>query len=331
MGVVVPTYNRAEFLSETLNAIIGQSRQPDQIVVVDDGSTDDTATVLARYASVVRVTRIANSGDLVARNTGLRMLNTDLVAFCDSDDIWRPDFLATMEELWTREPRTRAAYSDFVILRNGIWEEKGKFSNAPSGFWSDLRPIGTHLGIFDFPIVPRLIGFQPFFQSCLVVDRRFFLEIGAWDENVSRIVGGDFATTLRLGEHPHFGIIQRPLVGIRKHAGNYSADVQKMNLGDALVLERVLNDRPSLLPYATLIRTSIARRRQEALSTAFSTKDFSAVLQIYGLLPSDARNKSTRIKHAVANLPTPFSRSMAAMLDVAGSLRSQIERLLRAR
>ena len=121
IGVVVPTYNRAGFLPETLDAILGQTRPPDAIVVVDDGSTDETPSVLARYAPRVKALRITNSGELVARNTGVAALATDLVAFCDSDDLWRPGFLAAMEALWRAEPGTRAAYgvSSSSALGNG--------------------------------------------------------------------------------------------------------------------------------------------------------------------------------------------------------------------
>ena len=323
IGVVVPSYNRAGLLPETLDAILGQTRPPDEVVVVDDGSTDDTQAVLARYAGRVRAIRIANGGDLVARNTGLREMGSDLVAFCDSDDLWRPGFLAAMERLWQAEPRTRAAYGNFVIVRDGVWEQAEKFAAAPAGFWDGLRALGPDIAVFDAPILPRVVGYQPFFPSAMVVDRRAFLAIGGWDEAVSRIVGTDFATALRVAEHAPLGIVRAALVGIRKHGDNFSGDVQKMNLGDALILEHVLRTRPTLAPHEGLIRASIAQRRRAALETAFARGDLAAVREIFALLPGEARGGVVRVKHAVAALPAPLGRALGALLRAAGSARAR--------
>jgi hypothetical protein len=166
-------------------------------------------------------------------------------------------------------------------------------------------------------VVKRLLAFQPLFPSCLIADRAFLLSIGGWDESVGRTLGSDFATALRLAEHPPLGIVRRPLVGIRKHAGNFSADVQAMNLGDAWVLECVLASRPSLAPLAPAFRASIRRRRLEALDTAFARRDFPAVRQIAGTL--GALPGKARIKRLVAGLPGPVRGPVAAGLLGLGS------------
>ena len=113
ISVVVPTYNRSHLIRETLDAILAQTHAPHEIIVVDDGSTDDTRTVLASYGERIRAISIANSGDLVARNTGLRIAQGHLVAFCDSDDLWMPGYLAEMSAQWRAEPRLLSCYSDF--------------------------------------------------------------------------------------------------------------------------------------------------------------------------------------------------------------------------
>ncbi|WP_428662829.1 glycosyltransferase family 2 protein [Reyranella sp.] len=322
VGVVIPTYNRAALLPATLDAVLAQTLPPDEIIVVDDGSQDDTDAVLRRYASKVRHVRIANSGDLVARNIGVRATKCDLVAFCDSDDLWRPGFLAAMASLWQAEPKTRCGYADFVTVHDGKWSSTSKFSSAPAEFWRGLRTAGsgTALGWFDEPLVDRLVAFQPFFPSCMVADRAFFLSVGGWDEAVSRIVGTDFATALRMAEHPPLGVVRgAPLVGIRKHGGGFSADVQAMNLGDSRILEHVLATRPSVAPYAGLIRDSIVDRRLGALDTAFARGDFQAVRDIRAMIPSQKLPLTSRAKSWVASLPAPLRRGVAMSLLAAGS------------
>ncbi|MFC0406736.1 glycosyltransferase family 2 protein [Roseomonas elaeocarpi] len=324
ISVVVPTYNRAALLGETLDAILNQSLRPHEIIVVDDGSTDGTAAMLAaRYGGLVTACRIPNSGDLAARNFGLASASGDLVAFCDSDDLWHPDFLGAMAALWAAEPRTRVAFANFTILQDGQHGTARKFDAAPPGYWGGLRPVTPDGGaVFDAPIVDRLIHFQPFFPSCMVADRRFLLGIGGWDASVGRVVGTDFATALLLAEHAPFGVVSRPLVEIRKHAGNYSADVQAMNLGDAAILEHVLRRRPSLVQHAAAIRDSAARRRADALDIAFGRHDHAAVRQIYAQLPGGHRGWRTRLKLGVSTLPPPLPRFLGGTLLALGSWRA---------
>jgi hypothetical protein len=323
VSVVIPSFNRADLLPETLEAVLGQTSPAEQVIVVDDGSTDGTpAMVEASFGSRVTLRRIANSGDLAARNRGLAAASGDLVAFCDSDDLWHPDFLAEMRMLWQAEPYLLAGFANFRIVRGGHWEEGDKFADAPAGFWDGLRKLGEDRLAFDRPIVERLIRFQPFFPSCLVADRRFLLGTGGWDESVGRTVGTDFATMLRLTEHAPLGILRRPLVGIRKHAANYSADVQAMNLGDAAILEQLLAQRPSLRHLSAGIRESIAHRRRQALDTAFARRDFAAVRAIFAMLPESGRGRMQRLKAAVARLPRPLGAVVGDLLLRLGSLRA---------
>jgi glycosyltransferase involved in cell wall biosynthesis len=290
-------------ITETIATVLAQTRRADQIIVVDDGSTDDTSSVLAGFGDQIQVISIRNSGDLVARNTGLRAATSELVAFCDSDDLWKPEFLAEMVFFWESGNHPLCAYSDFHHVRDGRWEEVSKFSSAPAGYWDDLESLeGAHF-LFRAPTFRSLLSFQPFFCSCMIVDRERFVSVGGWDEGVSRSVGCDFATTLRIGEHPPIGVLQKPLVGIRKHAGNFSGDVQKMNLGDAHVLEYVLATRPTLAPYAAEIRASINDRRLDAFDTAFARGDFAAVKSISELLPSGWYGLRHHVKRTIAASP----------------------------
>ncbi len=310
ISVVIPSYNRVELVPETLDRIFAQTIHAAEIFVVDDGSTDSTETVLAAYAGRIRVIRIPNAGDLVARNTGLRAATGDLVAFCDSDDLWQPDHLAAMAQFWSSGQGPVAAYADFQEVRDGQWSGTSKFASAPAGYWAGMTPIDSTHVLFNRPIVSDLLQFQPFFPSCMVVDRERFLALGGWDEGVSRMVGCDFATTLRIAEHPPIGVLRQPTVGIRKHAGNFSGDVHRMNLGDADVLDYVLATRPSLAPSAAEIRRSIVQRRLAAFDTAFARGDFNAVNAILKILPATALTPRHRVKTLVSNLPLPI-RSLA--------------------
>jgi glycosyltransferase involved in cell wall biosynthesis len=90
VSVVIPTYNRADRLPETLASVFGQTYRDLEVVLVDDGSTDATATVVAQCDPRLRYTRQANAGVSAARNRGLREVRGEFVCFLDSDDLWEP-------------------------------------------------------------------------------------------------------------------------------------------------------------------------------------------------------------------------------------------------
>lgn len=309
ISVVVPTFNRSYVIHETLDCIIGQTRKVDEIIVVDDGSTDETRSVLARYGDQLHVISIQNSGDLVARNVGLQAAKGDLVAFCDDDDFWREDYISSMANFWELYTKPICAYSNFSEVIDGKWSYRSKFDKAPDGYWSKLDIIDGDYAQFTDPVVRELIAFQPFFTSCLMVDRKRFLALGGWDEGVSRMIGCDFATALRAAEHPPIGIMRRPVVGIRKHAGNISGDVQRMNLGDADVLKYVLSTRPTLAAYAPTISQSIDSRRLAAFDTAFARGDFVAARQIVALLSGRPQGLKHWLKRTITQFP-PILRKL---------------------
>jgi glycosyltransferase involved in cell wall biosynthesis len=316
ISVVIPTFNRAHLIGETLASIFAQTLPAFEIIVVDDGSTDETPEILARLGNRVRTIRVANGGPLAARNVGLRAAQTGLVAFCDDDDLWMPHFLETMAAQWQARPDLVACYANFRILRDGMLSATSKFDDAPSEYWCELQRDEQGCGTFETPVVERLIAFQPFFPSALVVRRDAFLAAGGWDDAVNRrYVSGDFATALRLANLPPLGVTAEPLVAIRKHDRNISGDNQKMNLGEALVLEHVLQNRPELAPLDGTIRNSIARRRRDALGIAFWRRDFKAVADIYAMLPAELRGLKEFAKYLIAALPAPLSGIAAAMVS----------------
>jgi glycosyltransferase involved in cell wall biosynthesis len=320
VSVVIPSYNRADLLPFTLDAVLAQTTQPREVIVVDDGSSDATLTLLARYQPRVTAIAIRNSGSIAARNAGLRATVGTRVAFCDSDDLWRPDFLERMAALWSAEPRLRVAYSNFHTVRDDVWSAGTKFDEAPPNYWNDLRLLGQGIGVFDQPIVDRVVKWQPFFQSAVVVDRATLLHAGGWDEGVGRTIGDDFGTVLRMAEFVPFGVLFEPLVGIRKHPGNFSANVRAMNLGDANILEYVLATRPSLARHEALIRQSVAQRRRDALESAFSDGDFAAVRAIYERLPAWSISNKLKLKHLLAGLPMPLAAGLAQIFSGARSI-----------
>ena len=94
ISCIVPVYNGEHFLAEALDSVLAQSHPPMEIIVIDDGSTDGTPEVVARYREHVRYHRQENAGPAAARNAGLDIARGELIAFHDADDLWHPEKLA---------------------------------------------------------------------------------------------------------------------------------------------------------------------------------------------------------------------------------------------
>ena len=118
ISVVIPTYNSAGFIASTLDSVLDQSLSPEEILVMDDGSTDQTVRLLSRYQPRVTVLQQTNKGVADARNALCRHVCGDVIAFLDHDDIWHSDYLKVQHESVARFPDAAACFSGHVIFHN---------------------------------------------------------------------------------------------------------------------------------------------------------------------------------------------------------------------
>ena len=115
ISVIVPTYNSARFIGEALESILAQSLPPAQIIVVDDGSTDNTAEVVGRYRDRrIQYIKQSHGGVASARNTGLDAARGEYITFLDADDRWRPIFIEMMHAYLSEDPTAGSVFSNFV-------------------------------------------------------------------------------------------------------------------------------------------------------------------------------------------------------------------------
>lgn len=117
ISVVIPCYNAARFLRETLASVLRQTYPAFEVIVVDDGSTDESASIAASYGPPVRVIRQENQGESVARNRGISAAEGDWVALLDADDLWEPQKLERQVEVALGLPTSYACvYNDFYMF-----------------------------------------------------------------------------------------------------------------------------------------------------------------------------------------------------------------------
>lgn len=205
VSVVIPTYNRAELIPATLDSVFSQTFQYLEVVVVDDGSTDNTLEVLGRYGSAIRVVRQANQGEGAARNAGIDAARGKYIAFVDSDDLWEPSKLLI---------QMRALQDS----NEGMW-----IYCLAYAFESDTMRVQSLLGDTD-PIHEGFVGSEliksNFIPSpTVVVRKRALSEVGGFS---SLRMGADWELWLRIAAKYPILRVPQVLAGYRLHPGMIS-------------------------------------------------------------------------------------------------------------
>ena len=208
-SVVIPTYNRLEFLKQALSSVWAQSHNDYEIIVVDDGSTDGTKDYLAALGGRIKALYQPNKGPAAARNLGVKQGIGNYVAFLDSDDVWLPWTLATFHKLILSHQQPSLLCAAVVVFDGNVPDVKqGK---VKAEYFGDYLQSGND---------PSYMG-----GSALVVKKDIFDSANGFDENM--LVAEDHDFCLRIGMSRGFVLVNSPVtVAIRRHIGNMSTSPQ---------------------------------------------------------------------------------------------------------
>jgi len=314
VSAILPTFNRADFLESALNAILSQLVPPDEIIVIDDGSTDHTDAILQKFAKYIRSARIKNSGAPVARNAGDYLATGEWLWFCDSDDIWSPLYLSRVHGLLNANPQPRFVFGNFRLVREDVWDIATKFESAPPGFWgAGASPRGKKDWLVTDSLYARLLTFQPIFHSTLVVSRDLFDAIGGYNPSFARTGSEDFEFILRCAAHAPAGVIGEALVGIRRHTGNFSADQLHNLLGEIAILRYARAHHAAAAGCRAAIDDQIVRRSLQSLELAFSAGDYELVRSLTASLKPNPAGLKPQIKMLLAAMPPAVRDPIVAL------------------
>lgn len=198
ISVIIPTYNRANLIEISVRSVLDQTYDNLEVIVVDDGSIDDTQEVIER----IRDTRVvyrklpSNQGVSNARNVGVSMATASLIAFQDSDDRWRKDKLEKQMEYWQAHPEYSMVYSSYLYHT-----EEGESYQVPSeNIQGELE--GT---IFTSLLLRNTIG-----APTMLMQKDCFLQCGGFDLSYKSLEDWEFV--LRFAKEYQVGFMREPLV-----------------------------------------------------------------------------------------------------------------------
>lgn len=302
ISLVIPTYNRGHLIAETLDSALAQDPPFFEIIVVDDGSTDDTVAVLAPYAGRVQLLGGPNGGVQQARNRGVAVARGDFIALCDSDDLLAPHYVGKMQAWLRANPACNSIYSNFVTFdEHGVHADK--FSTAPPGYFDGAQRSGSFWHAIP-DLYQRLLAFQPLFPSGNIVRRAVYNALEGYDTRFNGVGAEDFEFALRLVEAGETALCAEPLLRIRRHGGNDSTDNVRQVSGTIQILEFALAHHRSAARYRESILESMEERRLDVFNGAFARGSFDIARPVLALLRHPPKDKKFRLKAMITRLPS---------------------------
>ncbi|MGO4389223.1 glycosyltransferase family 2 protein [Microvirga sp. 2YAF29] len=267
ISVVITCYNNGAFISDAIDSVLQQTKAHliDKIVVVDDGSTDDSWDVLDSLRPRdhrIELLRENRRGPSYCRNRGIECTESEWIAILDGDDIWLP---TKIEQQWNKiqeVPDLGLIYTGYSIFKNleqGATRAKVRNLERSSDTQSDYFR-------YDGPVIP----------STVMVRRREFNHVGGFDADVRIFEDTEFFA--RIAGVAKFGFIAESLVLKRVHSGAITASWASLMAHHAYVAFRICERSPRLLP---LIPRRLADRARKLGNTAISANDVNGAKDFY--------------------------------------------------
>jgi glycosyltransferase involved in cell wall biosynthesis len=227
ISVVMPVWNMASSLERSVNTILNQTYRDFELIVVDDGSSDETPQILARLACSDRRIRLlhqSNSGIVVALNLGVREASGKYIARADGDDLYEPERFDLQRRYLDSNPDVVLLCCDYYL---SYPDGTGRLMTLPVGHMDILR---------------RLLRRNEIMHSSVMLRRQSLIDAGGYSEGWRHLE--DYELWFRLARHGQVASIQRPLAQYRIHAGGVSQKMEIYQIRRSLLLRlRILLTR----------------------------------------------------------------------------------------
>jgi glycosyltransferase involved in cell wall biosynthesis len=220
VSVIIPSYNSAKYLGDAVDSVLSQAFRDFEVIVIDDGSTDNTEALIRGYGEAVRYIRQRNAGVAAARNRGINESRGHYVAFLDADDTWHPNKLQEQVTALRKNPGYLACYTAFTVVGSDLTPLRNIRKKRPGKTLEDLLLLGNVVG-----------------SICTFLCERSLFEIaGGFDPLLSQCA--DWDMWVRIAGRTEFLYLDVPLATYRQHSANMSRDAALLERDSLRVLEK---------------------------------------------------------------------------------------------
>jgi glycosyltransferase involved in cell wall biosynthesis len=305
-AVIVPTLNRAHYIAEAIDSLLAQTRKPDRIIVVNDGSTDDTLSVLNAFSGRIEVVSKSNGGKATAINMAMPLVQSDCVWVFDDDDVALPDALQRHLEALEENPDTGFTYSPLLVGYSG---EDGRIVPQHEARLPKVDRDEFFIRLMELSFIQG--------QPAVVARTECLFRIGLFDERLVR--SQDYDIVLRLARYYLPARIEEPTFIQRRHSGTRGTLAQAYSSADPfaqwskynrIFITELLDD----LPLTSYVRKSDAFNERTARIQRF------AIATRHGLLDHAERDLA-RIVEGEGGLTVEERRILIPSLTFFTALR----------
>ena len=208
IAIIIPAFNAAAYIAETLDSVLAQTLPAAEIIVVDDGSADNSAEIAAGFSPRVKVLRQKNSGTAGARQSGAGVTDSELILSVDADDVLLPSALATLADALRANPAAALAVGAAEMWTPGAANPSVP---DPDVVWPDEKHFWRDL----------LHGNRIRTSGCVLMRRAALIAAGGWDADRRLLGTEDWELWLRLVEQGPFVRVPEPVLKYRLHPGSF--------------------------------------------------------------------------------------------------------------
>ena len=249
VSVVIPTYNYGQYIVGAVESVLNQTFRDMEVIVVDDGSADNTRELMAEFGDKIRYIYQPNRGLPAARNTGIRAGRGEYVAILDSDDLWLPQKLSVQVPLLDSRPEVGLVYTDAFVFDG-----------------ETQVTIGTHRDACPHPagrIVAQLLFMCVMLTPTPLIRRSVLDKVGLFAEDKAIKGCEDWDLWIRIAKVYDIDYIDQPLAKYRLHSSNMSRDPELMKLSSLNVLWKAFADPALAKELKRLRRRAFSRIYKE--------------------------------------------------------------------
>jgi glycosyl transferase family 2 len=306
VSVVIPTFNCAAYLAEAVRSVLDQTHPAAEIIVVDDGSTDDTASVVATFGGSVTYLRQDNAGVAAARNAGLARATGQFIAFLDADDFWAPDKLRMQLAVMDICPDVDLVCADFWLAgderRESFIKRKYRLFSAYRLDWPAIFPLrlrlpGTTVDARMGPVFGSLFLGNFINTSSVLLRRRACERAGGFSERLR--TQEDYEYWLKVARTADCAFVDQPLLAFRQRRHQLTAPDQGLRIAQDVL---TVIEATAPLVGTTLPAALVAKRLSER-----------CVAVAMGLLGARQRAQARQLLHR-AFAYRPLSASVGGLI-----------------
>lgn len=292
ISIITPTYNRASYLPETIRSALAQTYTNFELIIVDDGSEDDTCSVLEPFLADTRVRYfyLRNQGQSVARNAGIAQSSGGLIAFLDSDDIWQPDKLEKQVAVFEAYPNVDIVHGDEAMI-----DEHSELIS--------VKNMARYSGF----ITRQLLADNSVSITTVLVKRRCFEEMGCFDVSVG--VADDYELWLRFSARYRFHYEPGIVASYRVMANQISSDKRRRFEANELIIRRFLARYGDVLSVGERrwgLARFYCRKARYMASVGERIEAFGAIMRAFSAAPLDSVVWRALYRTLVPKFPSPM-------------------------